>query len=398
QKKTDDTVLATGDWTDETSVKFTATVSDPDNPEVLYLCVEKDELGVGFSDIEDLCGSSVAYSGTPLEATVTITGITDAKEYHWQARVKDDDNAYSLWVSYDVNPESERDFGVDTTAPTGGTVNDGSGADIDWNAGSLTEMEANWSGFDSSVSGLAKYWAAFRRNLDGYYWNTADWQLGEYWYDRSLTTTISLSSLNLNTSNGYYFSVKVDDNAGNTSSPVNSDGQRVLPTLAFVINTTSIVFDDLKTSNNHWDTKQSTVTTTTNAYGGYSVYAWITQLLTSTAYPSEEIPNFADGTYGSPALWPPGQCTGTNCGFGYTSSDTTIGPGKGNKFGSGTLYAPFSLLLPGDIVADYVDPIDGGTGELVDDPYTITYKVATLASQSSTKYYNKVTYIITTTF
>jgi hypothetical protein len=156
-----------------------------------------------------------------------------------------------------------------------------------------------------------------------------------------------------------------------------------------------VVFDDLNPANNHWDKKTSTVTTSTNAYSGYSVYASITQLLRSTAYPSETIPNFADGTYESPALWPDIQCTGTDCGFGYTSSDTTIGPGKANKFLNSTLYAPFSLTPPGDILADYVDNIDGSTGSLVDDSYTITYKVATLGTQTATKYYNKVTYIVT---
>jgi hypothetical protein len=201
----------------------------------------------------------------------------------------------------------------------------------------------------------------------------------------------------MDTSDSYYVTVRAFDNAGN-SSDVSSDGMKVLPTLSFVLNTTTVTFDNLNASNDHSNTKTSTVTTSTNAHNGYSVYSWIDQLLTSVAYPSNTIPNFSAGSYSSPALWPAGQCAGSTCGFGYTSSDTTIGAGEEDKFGGATLYAPFSLTLPGDIVADYVTTINGSTGELTNDIYTITYKVATLASQTSTKYYNKVTYIITANY
>ncbi len=328
----------------------------------------------------------------------TLADSSGAGGYYWRVKCIDDSAAESAWV--EAGSDGVIDFKVDATAPTGGTVNDGAGADIDWNNGSLVAMEANWSGFNFDTSGIDKYDYGFRRSSDGWWWETAgpSWQSGSYWIDNGTTTTASFANLDLNTSDSYYFTVQATDNAGNTASPVDSDGQRVLPQITFVLNTTIITFDDLNTSNNHLNKKTSTVTTSTNAYSGYSVYASITQLLTSVAYPSQTIPNFADGSYGTPSLWPDIQCTATDCGFGYTSSDTTIGVGKGNKFLNATLYAPFSLIAPGDVVADYVDPIDGGTGELVSDAYTITYKVSTLASQTSTKYYNQVTYITTATF
>ena len=52
QKKTDDTSLAVGAWTNETSVKFSATVSDPDSADTLYLCVEKDILALVFPAVK----------------------------------------------------------------------------------------------------------------------------------------------------------------------------------------------------------------------------------------------------------------------------------------------------------------------------------------------------------
>ncbi|MDO8472146.1 MAG: hypothetical protein Q7S64_03315, partial [bacterium] len=165
KKVTGGATLATGDYTNETQVQFTAIASDPDATDTLYLCVEKDLLATALSSTNggDLCGDGVAYTGTPVTVTVTITGLTDASEYHWQAQVKDAAAAYSSFVSYDVNTENPptdpaaRDFGVDTTAPTGGTVNDGTGADAAYNDGSLSSLSANWSGVTATVSGLLKY-------------------------------------------------------------------------------------------------------------------------------------------------------------------------------------------------------------------------------------------------
>lgn len=123
QQKTDTTTISTGGWINNTSVLFGAQVSDTDNPDTLQLCVEKKPIGTGFSNVEDSCGSSVSYSGSALPASVTISGLTDPTQYHWQARVKDAAGLYSSWVSYGGNAESAADFGIDTTAPTAaGTV------------------------------------------------------------------------------------------------------------------------------------------------------------------------------------------------------------------------------------------------------------------------------------
>ncbi|MFC1656887.1 hypothetical protein ACFL14_02940 [Patescibacteria group bacterium] len=337
-------------------------------------------------------GSGTYYVGSESQ---TLADSSSGGGYYWRVKCIDDSDAESNWV--EAGTDGVIDFKVDATAPTGGVVNDGSGSDDDWNDGSLGVLESNWNSFNFDTSGIDKYEVALT-NSAGEYWNTSgsSWG-GEYWIDNTQVTTIVINPVYLNTSNLYTFTIRAWDVAGNYAD-VNSDGIQVLPTLSFTLNTTSVVFDDLNSSNDHWDKKTSTVTTSTNAYNGYSVYTWITQLLTSTAYPSETIPNFGDGTYESPATWPDGQCTSTDCGFGYTSSDTTIGPSKINKFGGGTLWAPFSLTFPGDVLADYVDNIDGETGELNDDTYTITYKVAVLASQTSTDYYNKVTYILTANF
>ena len=105
---------------------------------------------------------------------------------------------------------------------------------------------------------------------------------------------------------------------------------------------------------------------------------------------------FSAGTYGSPASWPSGACSGTTCGYGYTSDDTTI---QGSDlFSGGTLYAPFSTTAFGDIVADHTDAVDGSTGKVVNEQFTITHKVAVDTLQEALSYSTIVYYIVTGTF
>ncbi len=236
QKKTDDTVIASGGWINQTSVKFTATVSS-DNilTQQLQLCVEKKAIGVSFTNTEDSCGTAVSEtSGTSVPANVTIAGIS-AGEYHWQARVKNQFGDYSPWIDYDTPVISTRDFGIDTTAPTTAAIYDNTNldtqpftTDTDQNAnGSLTTLSATWSAFDTTIAGLSSY----------------DYSIGttpggtdiKAWTTNGTTTYIRDSSLTLQTNKTYYINVRATDNAGNVSSVASSNGQHVTPTLTFDI-------------------------------------------------------------------------------------------------------------------------------------------------------------------
>lgn len=387
QKKTNDTVIATGGWTNETSVKFTATASDTDSSDTLYLCVEKDLLGTGFSNTEDLCGTGVAYSGTPVTVTVTISGITDASEYHWQARVKDQGGVYGSWVSYGGNVESARDFGVDTTACTfAGTVNDGNPGDDEFNGGSLTTLEAAWDTFSCGASGILRYEVSFGTTVGGT--DILNWT------NNGTDIDTSQGGLNLRTNQRYYANVRAIDNASNTSSVYSSNGQYVLPAISLTLGSTTITFSNLNDANNRTDTKTLNLTTSTNAYGGYVIRQYATGLLTNGSF---TIPMFQGGTYASPGSWPGGFCTGgSNCGYGYTSNDTTIQ--GSNKFSSGTLYASFATAAFGDIVADHTDAVTGATGPVTNQAFTVTHKVAVDALQAAKNYQTEVLYIVTGTF
>ncbi|HUD20551.1 MAG TPA: LamG-like jellyroll fold domain-containing protein [Candidatus Saccharimonadales bacterium] len=388
KKVTGGATIATGGWTNETQVQFTASATDPDNPDTLYLCVEKKLIGVGFANAEDLCGSGVAYSGSPVAVTVTITGQTDASQYHWQARLKDTAALYSSWVSYGGNTDpSDADYGIDTTAPTGGTVYDGTAVGVDsaYNDGSLVAVSANWANFNSNVSGLNYYEYSVGTTAGG-----TD-MVG--WTNNSTTTSVTASGLNLHTGVTYYYNVRATDNAGNLGGVVSSDGQFVLPQLSFSLGSNTVTFSNLNNANNRQDTKTTTLTTSTNAYGGYVIGQYTDGLLRNG---STNIPMFSAGSYSSPAAWGSGTCSGTTCGFGYTSNDPTIS--GSNKFGSGTLFAPYSQTASGDIVADHTDAINGVTGPVSNEVFTITHKVAVDALQPATNYSATIYYVVTGTF
>ncbi len=394
KKTTGGATLAVGDWTNETQVTFDATATDTDNPDTLQLCVEKDILGTSFSNTEDSCGTGVAYSGSGVAVTVTISSQTDASEYHWQARIKDAAGAYSSWVSYPIsspNAESARDYGIDTTACTyggiAGQVYDGTVEDTDatYNDGSLTSLSANWDAFTCTVSGLNKYQYSIGTSAGG------TQILG--WTDNSTTESVTATSLVLRTNQKYYVNVRAVDNAANTSSVTSSNGQDVLPTISMSLSSNTLTFATLTGSNDRSDTKTITTTSSTNGYSGYVIRQYAAGLLTAGSF---TIPMFSAGSYASPASWPAGACSGTTCGYGYTSNDTTIQ--GSNKFSSGTLYAPFATTAFGDIVADHTTNVDGSTGAVVNEQFTVTHKVAVDNLQAAQSYTTIVYYIITGLF
>lgn len=411
KKVTGGATISVGGWTNENQVEFTATASDTDNPEQLQLCVEIKDINTAFDGTGELCGTLTAYSGTPITVSRTVTGITDATQYHWRARVKDDYPASSGWVAYGGNPTGDgstdgspanRDFGVDTTAPTGGTVKDGTAADQDYNDGSLTSISGNWTGTepDSTVSGLSKYEYSIRRLYDGYYWSVCTdlggtWQVGENWCNNATSTSFTRNGMNLSTAVTYYVSLKTSDNAGNTAT-ISSNGQQVLPTLSFSISSSAVTFADLNNINNWTDTKTTTLTTSTNASSGYTITSFINQLLTSTAYPSQTIANFP-GTWTVPQSWF-NYCKDDSgdCGYGYTSSDTLVQ--GSNRFLGSTLYCAFNTTGPGDIVADHTDAVNGSTGAVSNEQFTLTHRVSVNPSQTASTYQALMTLIVTANF
>jgi hypothetical protein len=272
----------------------------------------------------------------------------------------------------------KRDFGVDTSAPTGGNVYDGTstGVDATFNDGSLDELSANWADFDFDESGAA---------TDPYEYSIGTTQGGTDVKGWTALTGEDLeetaTSLTLQTSEVYYFNVRATDNAGN-QAVVSSDGQMVLPTLSFTASPTTLSFANLNSGNSYTDTKDTTLSTETNAYNGYAVRAWaFTPLQTSGG--GFSIP-WHNGDWNAPAT--------AGAGYGYSSSDADIADIGSDVFDFlGTpKYAPFVSSAPGNIIADRDSPTTGSP-----ENFTIRHRVQSSASQAAGDYESTIIYIVT---
>jgi hypothetical protein len=109
QLRTDDTALAVGESTTESTVDFRATISDPDNDNV-QLQVELRPVGTAFTGSPDAISSSALFaSGTTVRLRVPVSDRTD---YHWRTRAVDNNGLEGPWVSFGGNSEDEIDFSV----------------------------------------------------------------------------------------------------------------------------------------------------------------------------------------------------------------------------------------------------------------------------------------------
>ncbi|HEV2671992.1 MAG TPA: Ig-like domain-containing protein, partial [Gemmatimonadales bacterium] len=101
------TAIAVGGPTDEATVVFKGTVFDPDPGDSVRLEVEVRPLGTAFTGeptASSLLGTSVSI------AAVTVVGLADQTDYHWQARAVDRGGHAGTWSSYGGNTEAEADF------------------------------------------------------------------------------------------------------------------------------------------------------------------------------------------------------------------------------------------------------------------------------------------------
>jgi hypothetical protein len=109
------TMIATGEWIIDDTVVFRFTMSDPDPSNFLMAQVEVRSTEDAFTGVPNYSGLEVPYAGGLVTGIVTASGISDDTAYHWQARVIDDENRYSPWMSFGNNAETAIDFGIDQT-------------------------------------------------------------------------------------------------------------------------------------------------------------------------------------------------------------------------------------------------------------------------------------------
>ncbi len=99
------TAISINGGTNETSLVFMASSSAQVSVN-LQLQVEVDPIGVPFTEDNIITGSAVSYSGTPVTASTTVSGLsTSTPQYHWRARLKNvGTNEFSNWVAFGGNP------------------------------------------------------------------------------------------------------------------------------------------------------------------------------------------------------------------------------------------------------------------------------------------------------
>ncbi|MDD3661902.1 MAG: hypothetical protein PHG63_02440, partial [Candidatus Dojkabacteria bacterium] len=105
-----ETLVADGSGTNETAVRLKFTISDVETSSSLTPQVEVREVGQPFTGTPTHSGSPVAYSGTPVQTYIQISNLIKAKDYKWQARVRDAQGAFSPWVEYEEGEAEEVDL------------------------------------------------------------------------------------------------------------------------------------------------------------------------------------------------------------------------------------------------------------------------------------------------
>lgn len=203
-----------------------------------------------------------------------------------------------------------------------------------------------------------------------------DWQTYANWGSASGEYVTGLTP-------GTTYKIKVKARQGNfteTQYSATASVATAQPSLTFGIDSAAITFDNLYSGNSWTDTTKSTVlTTSTNAYNGYSIYAHETQALT---YGASTIPDYGSSN-ASPSTW-------SGYGFGYNTSDTSLAGGTANRF-SGNKYAGFTTSASGDPVADHTGPV---TTEITSEQFTMSYKIVTQETQKAGTYATTVLYTV----
>ncbi len=385
-------------WTTDNTPDLGFTISDPDGGDTVKYEIQVADNPSFTSPIIDYTHGTLSANPTTFTFTVGSYGggscvgtcpatLSDSSTgYWWKVKAIDNSGASSAYVEFGV--AGTMDLKVDATAPSGGTVYDNKNTDTqpltsdsDGNGdGDLTKLSSTWSGITDSTSGIQKYEYSIG--------TTAGATDILTWTDNATTAYIRKGSLILQTGKLYFFNVRTTDNAGNISNVISSNGQVVDPTLSFSIDSNVITFADLNNANSWTDTKTTTFTTSTNASSGYTIKGYINQLLTSLAYPSITIPNFS-------CLWS-APCSWSGYGFGYTSNDTLVQ--GSNRFNNGTYYAAYAGSSPGDVVADHTAAVNGSTGAVSNEQFTLTHKVSVQSSQTASKYQTTATFVVTANY
>jgi len=162
----------------------------------------------------------------------------------------------------------------------------------------------------------------------------------------------------------------------------------VSPSLTFGISQSTLTFNNLNSGNSYTDsTKFTTLTTSTNAYYGYTIFGHETGVLTSGTNTIDDYPS----PNSAPTTW-----SGSDY-FGYTTSDSNLAGGTADRFTNPSAkYAGFTTSTPGDPVADHTAIIEDPA--VFNEQFTISYRVTASATKQAGTYTNKIIYVVVPTY
>ncbi|MEE9168108.1 MAG: Ig-like domain-containing protein [Candidatus Neomarinimicrobiota bacterium] len=212
------------------TVTISSTAGSATNTSTIPITVTFNEAVTGF-EASDVTVVNATVSSSSGSGTTYVLGVAPSQE----GTVTVDIGANVAQDAAGNGNATASQFSIiyDVTAPTAGTVNDGSGADTDAQA-STTTVEANWSGFNDAGSGIASYEWAIGTTLGG-----TDVQ---NWTEVGNVTMASNSTLSLTDGTTCYVSVRAKDAAGNVSSVGSSDGVTVNASAPTVSISSSVSF------------------------------------------------------------------------------------------------------------------------------------------------------------
>jgi len=274
-------------------------------------------------------------------------------------------------------------------------INDGLADDIDEQT-SLNTISANWNGIYDPESGLHKlraYEIKLRRASDNYSWNPLNllWEENAGFYTTS--TKITLSGVDLQTSEIYFFELRAFNNLNMASPLLKTDGVKIIPYLSFTIDATVVSLGELSPANHFTNQATTNLSVSTNAYRGYKIKARSAKILSHNLFPTQQIPDW-QGTNEEPAIWD-GYCKNSPnlCGFGYRTNDDNLEGVNPARFANPLSFAGFNHET-NDLVADHADFVTGKTGEIQNEETEITYKASAVGDEVPGDYTTTIIYII----
>lgn len=240
--------------------------------------------------------------------------------------------------------------------------------------------------------------AQFAIAITSNYWQTTNYVKSTYTIGSTLTSSDWLTYTGWGNASGFYvtglspstiYTIKVKARQGNfteTQWGPSMTAATVNPSLTFGIDAAAVTFNRLNSGNSYTDSSKSTIlTTSTNAYNGYTVYGRDTQSLT---YQTSTIANYAS-TNSAPTTW-------SGMGFGYTTNDNNLVGGTSNRFtNGGPKYAGFTTASPGDPVADHTGPV---LSPINNEQFTVSYRVTASSTTPAGPYQTTVLYIVVPTY